>query len=231
MVITHQTIPKSFKMKPSTYDGVDGVAITPEIIAQQLVNDHKVKVAGIDCDGVLRGKIMSKEKFLSSLRDGFGMSSAIFAWDMHDVLYAEEGATSSEKGGYRDFIAEVDLSSFRRLPFENKIAFFLLRFRLNGSPVFADGRNLIQSTTENMTKSGMQGLAGGMHGLYSISYFQANLVMQLSWSSQTSKRHLRMDMDPQEGATISVASSTLTHPAHCGRSLEACSATVYHAPL
>lgn len=71
MVLTHQTIPKSFKMKPSTYDAVDGVAITPEIIAQQLINDHKVKVAGIDCDGVLRGKIMSKEKFLSSLQDGF----------------------------------------------------------------------------------------------------------------------------------------------------------------
>lgn len=193
-------------MKPSTSDGVTGVIITPETTAQQLINDHKVKVAGIDCDGVLRGKIMSKEKFLSSLKDGFGMSSAIFAWDMHDVLYAEEGSISSEKDGYGDFIAEVDLSSFRRLPFENNIAFFLLRFKLNGVPVFADGRNLIQSSTENMAKSGMQGLAGGMLGLFSIPFSQANLVLQLSWSLQTFKRHPKMDMDRQEGAKISVSS-------------------------
>lgn len=157
-------------MKPSTCDGVNSVANTPENIAQELINDHKVKVAGIDCDGVLRGKITSKEKFLSSLEDGFGMSSAIFAWDMHDVLYAEEGSTSSEKDGYGDFIAEVDLSSFRRLPFENNIAFFLLRFKLDGVPVLADGRNLTQSTAEKMAMSGMQGLAGGMLGLFSISF-------------------------------------------------------------
>ena len=32
---------------------------------QQLANDGKVKVAGIDVDGVLRGKVMHKDKFLS----------------------------------------------------------------------------------------------------------------------------------------------------------------------
>ena len=72
------------------------------------------------------------------------MSSAIFAWDMHDVLYAEEGPISSEKDGYGDFIAEVDLSSFRRLPFEDNIPFFLLKFKLNGVPVFADSAELFR---------------------------------------------------------------------------------------
>jgi hypothetical protein len=38
----------------------------------ELVNDTKVKVAGIDADGVIRGKIMSKEKFLSAAKSGFG---------------------------------------------------------------------------------------------------------------------------------------------------------------
>lgn len=170
-----QAIPSScYKMKPPISALTNGNVITPETIAHQLTNDHKVKVAGIDCDGVLRGKIMSREKFLASLEDGFGMSSAIFAWDMHDMLYVEEGSISSEKDGYGDFIAEVDLSSFRRLPFEDNIPFFLLRFKLNGVPVFADGRSLIQSTAENLARKGMRGLAGGMSRLCLNSSAQAN---------------------------------------------------------
>lgn len=219
-----------YKMSLPNHPLIDANAITPETITQQLVNDHKVKVAGIDGDGVLRGKIMSQEKFLASLKGGFGMSSAIFAWDMHDVLYAEEGAISSEKDGYGDFIAEVDLSSFRRLPFEDNIPFFMLKFKLNGVPVFADGRSLIQSTTEDMAKSGMRGLAGGMIGLCSISLFEADFTIQSNWSLQTSKRRLKMDMDHQQGAQISLGFSTPTRPAHCGHSLEACLAIVYHAP-
>jgi glutamine synthetase len=41
-------------------------------ITQELENDAKVKVAAVDIDGVLRGKIMQKSKFLSILKDGFG---------------------------------------------------------------------------------------------------------------------------------------------------------------
>jgi len=38
----------------------------------------KVKVAGVDVDGVLRGKYMSTEKFLSAVSaDGFGFCSVI----------------------------------------------------------------------------------------------------------------------------------------------------------
>lgn len=41
-----------------------------------LANDTKVQVAGLDVDGVLRGKIMIKDKFLSSVKDGgFGFCS------------------------------------------------------------------------------------------------------------------------------------------------------------
>jgi glutamine synthetase len=38
----------------------------------ELQDDAKVKVAGIDADGVMRGKIMSKDKFMSAARSGFG---------------------------------------------------------------------------------------------------------------------------------------------------------------
>jgi glutamine synthetase len=45
---------------------------TIESIVGLLQNDEQVKVAGVDIDGVLRGKLMSKKKFLSILDDGFG---------------------------------------------------------------------------------------------------------------------------------------------------------------
>lgn len=37
---------------------------------KELAADEKVRVAGIDIDGILRGKILSKEKFLGSLKSG-----------------------------------------------------------------------------------------------------------------------------------------------------------------
>jgi len=56
-----------------------------------LINDTKVKVAGIDVDGVLRGKFMSKDKFLSAAAtDGFGFCSILFGWDINDGVYSRE---------------------------------------------------------------------------------------------------------------------------------------------
>lgn len=41
-------------------------------VTKELQKDVKVKVAAVDIDGVLRGKIIQKSKFLSILDDGFG---------------------------------------------------------------------------------------------------------------------------------------------------------------
>ena len=45
---------------------------TVDNIEELLKNDSAVKVAGCDIDGVLRGKLMSKKKFLGIVKDGFG---------------------------------------------------------------------------------------------------------------------------------------------------------------
>jgi glutamine synthetase len=50
-------------------------------ITKELENDAKVKVAAVDIDGVLRGKVMQKSKFLSILKDGFGKSRIAFNSD------------------------------------------------------------------------------------------------------------------------------------------------------
>jgi hypothetical protein len=48
------------------------MALTLENLAEVLANDTKIKIAAVDIDGLLRGKIMHKDKFLSVVKDGFG---------------------------------------------------------------------------------------------------------------------------------------------------------------
>ncbi|KZS91142.1 glutamine synthetase/guanido kinase [Sistotremastrum niveocremeum HHB9708] len=94
-----------------------------------LKDDNKIKVAGVDVDGVLRGKFMSKSKFLSAASsDGFGFCSVIFGWDIHDGLYSRELLISNKANGYRDILAKIDLSTYRRIPWENNVPFFLVSF-------------------------------------------------------------------------------------------------------
>lgn len=61
-----------------------------DFILNDLRNDDKVKVAGFDVDGILRGKVISIKKFLSIVESGFGFCSVIFGWDMHDKTYFKE---------------------------------------------------------------------------------------------------------------------------------------------
>ncbi|OJJ50624.1 hypothetical protein ASPZODRAFT_148100 [Penicilliopsis zonata CBS 506.65] len=135
-------------------------AVTLESLPSLLAEDIKVKVAGVDSDGILRGKVMSKEKFLSVMEKGFGFSSAVFGWDMHDMLYTTDARIAPPESGYSDFIAIPDLTSFRRIPWEEDIPFFLLRFVNNKKPVPADGRNMLKSVTDRLAESGYQALAG-----------------------------------------------------------------------
>lgn len=137
----------------------DQVAVQKlEEIRQALAADSCVKVAGIDCDGVLRGKIMAKDKFLSGALGGFGMSSAIFEWDMHDVLYSTQGQITNT---YSDFLARPDLQSYRRIPWEDNIPFFLLSFSTSaGKSVKADGRSLLHDTCQDLRSLGYSAMAG-----------------------------------------------------------------------
>ncbi|KAG8996930.1 hypothetical protein FRB94_011029 [Tulasnella sp. JGI-2019a] len=88
----------------------------------------KVKVAGIDIDGVLRGKYMSKEKFLGAADGGFGFCSVVFGWDINDTVYPKELLISNRGNGYRDLLAIVDLSTYRTIPWEDDVPFFLVSF-------------------------------------------------------------------------------------------------------
>ena len=58
--------------------------------AHRFVNGRQldyVKVGVTDIDGILRGKYLSREKFLSAMEKGFGFCDVIVGWDSNDQLY------------------------------------------------------------------------------------------------------------------------------------------------
>lgn len=135
--------------------------VTFDQLPALLANDTKVKVAGVDGDGVLRGKVISCEKFLSVAQSGFGMSSAIFGWDMHDELYTNDIPSELERKGFVDFLAFPDLNSFRRIPWEGDIPFFLLNFEQDGKSVIHCGRSMLRTTQKKLAQLNYKALAGG----------------------------------------------------------------------
>jgi glutamine synthetase len=137
--------------------------LTLDNLTEALENDTKIKLAGVDIDGVLRGKLVSKKKFLSVAKDGFGFCSVLFGWDMHDMTYIRELKISNAENGYKDLLAKVDLSSYRRIPWEGNVPFFLVSFfdADTGKTVSACPRNLLRTTVEKAEKAGYSAMAGG----------------------------------------------------------------------
>ncbi|PYH66223.1 glutamine synthetase family protein [Aspergillus vadensis CBS 113365] len=142
--------------------------VTLENVAHVLQNDTRVKLAGVDVDGMLRGKLVSKKKFLSIVADGFGFCSVIFGWDMHDRTYFKELTISNKENGYRDLVAVPDLSSFRRIPWENNVPFFLVSFLDpdTNEPVCACPRGLLKSALGKAEAAGYRAMAGAEYEFY-----------------------------------------------------------------
>jgi glutamine synthetase len=87
----------------------------------------RVKVACSDIDGILRGKYMHKDKFVSSVEGGFGFCDVVFGWDSQDVCYDNTKLTGWHKG-YPDVLARLDLGTFRHVPWDDNVPFFLGEF-------------------------------------------------------------------------------------------------------
>jgi glutamine synthetase len=93
----------------------------------------KVKVAVTDTDGVLRGKYLHRDKFLSAVDGGFGFCDVVFGWDMTDAVYDNTRVTGWQHG-FPDAMVRLDLATGRNVPWDDHVPFFLGEF------VTADGR-------------------------------------------------------------------------------------------
>ena len=87
----------------------------------------KVKLAVTDLDGVLRGKYIHQNKFTSAVEDNFGFCNVIFGWDTSDVCYDNVDHTGWHTG-YPDDLAKIDLTTYREIPWDDNIPFFLADF-------------------------------------------------------------------------------------------------------
>ena len=83
-----------------------------------------VKLGVTDIDGILRGKYVSREKFLSCLDKGLGFCDVIVGWDSNDQLYDNVSYTGWHTA-YPDAPVRVLPETGRLLPFEDDIPFFL----------------------------------------------------------------------------------------------------------
>lgn len=89
---------------------------------------EKVKLAITDIDGVLRGKVMSFDKFRSIAAKGFGFCDVVFGWDAGDQAY-DNGTFTGWHTGYPDAMAVIDPGTLRRVPWEDGLPFLLADFR------------------------------------------------------------------------------------------------------
>lgn len=92
---------------------------------------QKVKVAVADIDGILRGKYLGKDKFLSAAApapDGtFGFCDVVFGWDMNDQCYDNAKLVGWHKG-FPDAFVRLDLRTQRAVPWDDNVPFFLGEF-------------------------------------------------------------------------------------------------------
>ncbi|KZT60465.1 glutamine synthetase/guanido kinase [Calocera cornea HHB12733] len=149
----------------------EGAPKTLDELKELLKDDIKVKVAGIDVDGILRGKYMSKSKFLGAVEgDGFGFCSVIFGWDMHDTVYPHELLISNKANGYHDLLAQIDLATYRRIPWEGGVPFFLVSFLdpETREPLFADPRSVIRKAMEQASAKGWECMAGAEYEYFNF---------------------------------------------------------------
>lgn len=96
-----------------------------ELIAERAIDN--VKVGVFDVDGIMRGKYMSREKFLSALKSGFGFCDVVLGWDSNDQLYDNVKYTGWHTA-YPDAPVRLVPDTCRELPLEPSTVLFLGEF-------------------------------------------------------------------------------------------------------
>lgn len=88
-----------------------------------------VTVGLVDTQGTLRGKYLSRRKFLSALEHGIGIPAVTLGIDYTDVIF-ENAAVAKADTGYYDALARVIPDSCRLVPFEppGRNLFFQLEY-------------------------------------------------------------------------------------------------------
>ncbi len=101
----------------------------PKQVVEEIRLSHhqKVRLAITDIDGIQRGKYVHKDKFLSAVESGFGFCDVVFGWDAADDCY-DNIAFTGWHTAYPDAPTRIDLASYRQIPWNHNVPFFLADF-------------------------------------------------------------------------------------------------------
>ncbi len=127
--------------------------------AKNIINARNlthVKMGIFDIDGVLRGKYMSKDKFLASLENGFSFCNVVLGWDSKDQLY-DNAAYTGWHTGYPDAAVRIIPQSCREISFEDNMLFFIGEFSDEAAAICP--RNLLKRVTQRAQDMGFDPFA------------------------------------------------------------------------
>lgn len=135
----------------------------------------KVKLAVADIDGILRGKVIHLDKFNSIVEGGFGFCDVVFGWDCADKCYDNVDHTGWHSG-YPDAKAQLDLSTYRRVPWDSDIPFFLGEFvNSDGSPLEICPRQLLKKVKKKAEDMGHQAIFAQEYEWFNFEETSENL--------------------------------------------------------
>jgi glutamine synthetase len=86
-----------------------------------------VKIGVFDTDGIMRGKYLNRDKFVSGLRKDLGFCDVVLGWDSNDQLYDNTKFTGWHTA-YPDAQVRILPETQREIPFEPKTALYLAEF-------------------------------------------------------------------------------------------------------
>jgi glutamine synthetase len=83
-------------------------------------------------------------------------------WDIHDTVYSPELLISNKENGYRDVLAKIDLTTYRRIPWEHNVPFFLVSFYDpdTQAPLCVCPRSTLAKALQHAEKYGWECFAG-----------------------------------------------------------------------
>ncbi|MFZ3322402.1 MAG: glutamine synthetase family protein [Usitatibacter sp.] len=129
----------------------------------------KVKVAVSDIDGILRGKYINRDKFFSAVEGGFGFCDVVFGWDAHDQCYDNTKLTGWHHG-FPDAMVRLDLDTYRTVPWDNGVPFFLGNFvTAKGDPHPICPRQVLKRVLKRAEKMGFSAMVGAEYEFFNFA--------------------------------------------------------------
>ena len=129
----------------------------------------KVKVAVSDIDGILRGKYLHKDKFLSAVEGGFGFCDVVLGWDAHDQCYDNTKLTGWHHG-FPDALVRLDLATYRTVPWDGGVPFFLGHFvTAGGEPHPVCPRQTLRRVLARGEKMGFAAMVGAEYEFFNFA--------------------------------------------------------------